>query len=640
MIIFRIIAPFVMLFCIFAAMKFRTILSSLFCSCTVYAWGQRTSPADSIPLSALSEVVVTGTPVAAQTKHIPYSVTVVEDKQLQASGKGQLLSALSGSIPGLFVAERNILGFGVSTGGSGGIKIRGVGGEPTNAVLMMVDGQPQYAGLFSHHVADVYGKEYVDHVEVLRGPGSVLYGSNAMGGVINVITKQAAEDGCRTSLTSQYGSYNTWQTHLTNMARKGRFSSLVSLGFDRTDGVQEGFNFKQGDLYAKIGFEATEQWKLQADYALTKFLADDPVYPRVYKNDPTGVYHQNVVRGSASVSATNKYRRTNGNVRAYYSYGNHFIEDPAPFHSTDDRLGIILQQNFTLWENGSATAGFDFDSYSGEIPLSGGKDFSQAPLATLKRKRITEYSPYITLSHSFMQKRLSANAGLRMAGSSLFGTHWIPQAGITASPADGWNIRGAVARGFRNPSFKELYLYKMANSELEPEMMTNYEVGVGKTFGPLLSVDLTGYISHGTNLIAVLDGKNQNMGEFTNKGMELTIKSKPLKWMGVQANYSFMHTDVDNLTGAPRHQYYLALDLMPHPKWELHPQFKGANRLFVSQDTDLQNFVLLGIKASYSPTKWLQLFVTADNLTNAHYCIMKGYEMPGISAQGGFRLNF
>ncbi|MBQ5373159.1 MAG: TonB-dependent receptor plug domain-containing protein, partial [Bacteroidaceae bacterium] len=182
-------------------MKFRTILSSLFCSCAVCAWGQRTSAVDSIPHSALNEVVVTGTPVAAQTKHIPYSVTVVEDKQLQASGKGQLLSALSGSIPGLFVAERNILGFGVSTGGSGGIKIRGVGGEPTNAVLMMVDGQPQYAGLFSHHVADVYGKEYVDHVEVLRGPGSVLYGSNAMGGVINVITKQAAEDGCRTSLT-------------------------------------------------------------------------------------------------------------------------------------------------------------------------------------------------------------------------------------------------------------------------------------------------------------------------------------------------------------------------------------------------------------------------------------------------------
>ena len=110
--------------------------------------------------------------------------------------------------------------------------------------------------------------------------------------------------------------------------------------------------------------------------------------------------------------------------------------------------------------------------------------------------------------------------------------------------------------------------------------------------------------------------------------------------MGVQANYSFMDTNVDNLTGAPRHQYYLALDLMPHPKWELHPQLKGANRLFVSQDTDLQNFVLLGIKASYNPTKWLQLFVTADNLTNAHYCIIKGYEMPGISAQGGFRLNF
>lgn len=621
-------------------MNIRQILSFLFCCYAAWTWGQKPASKDSIRLSEMDEVVVTGTPVAAHAAEVPYSVTIINDRQLQASGKGQLLSALGGSIPGLFVSERNVLGFGVSTGGSGGIKIRGVGGEPTNGVLMMVDGQPQYAGLFSHHVADAYGKEYVERVEVLRGPGSVLYGSNAMGGVINVITKQAQEDGCRTSLTSQYGSYNTWQTHLTNMARKGRFSSLVSLGFDRTDGVQKGFDFKQGDLYAKIGFKANTHWNMQADYSLIKFLADDPVYPRVYKDDPTGVYHQNVVRGSASVSASNKYRETYGLVRAYYSYGNHFVEDPAPFHSLDDRLGIMLQQSFELWENSSATAGFDFDSYSGEIPLSGGKDITQAPIATMERRRITEFSPYITLNQTFLQGRLSANAGLRMAGSNRFGTHWVPQGGITARPAKNWSVRASVARGFRNPSFKELYLYKMANPDLEPEKMTNYEMALGKSFGRILAIELTGYISRGNNLISVLDGKNSNTGSFTNKGVELSAKSKPLKWMGMQASYSYLHTSLKTLTGAPVHQYFLAMDFMPHPKWELHPQLKGAGQLFVSQDISMQNYAVLSIKVSYTPTTWLQLFVWADNLTDADYCIMKGYEMPGISAQGGFRLTF
>ena len=133
------------------------------------------SAKDTLRNYRLGEVVVTGSNSAVSRNMLPYTVSVVDRDQIEASGKTQLLSAISGRVPGLFIAERNIFGFGVSTGGSGGIKIRGVGGNPTNAVLMMVDGQPQFAGIYSHHVADSYEAEYVDRVEVLRGPGSVLY---------------------------------------------------------------------------------------------------------------------------------------------------------------------------------------------------------------------------------------------------------------------------------------------------------------------------------------------------------------------------------------------------------------------------------------------------------------------------------
>lgn len=67
---------------------------------------------------------------------------------------------------------------------------------------MMVDGQPQFAGIYSHSVSDFYSKSYVDRVEVLRGPGSVLYGSNAMAGVVNVITQQPGQDTHSLSLES------------------------------------------------------------------------------------------------------------------------------------------------------------------------------------------------------------------------------------------------------------------------------------------------------------------------------------------------------------------------------------------------------------------------------------------------------
>ena len=121
----------------------------------------------------LNEVVVTGTTNSVSQKLLPYTVSVINNRQLEAAGQTQVLSAISGMVPSLFVSQRSIFGFGVSNGGAGHIKLRGVGGDRASAVLMMVDGQPQFAGIYSHHIADFYDKEYVERVEVLRGPGSV-----------------------------------------------------------------------------------------------------------------------------------------------------------------------------------------------------------------------------------------------------------------------------------------------------------------------------------------------------------------------------------------------------------------------------------------------------------------------------------
>ena len=110
---------------------------------------------DTTAVAQLNEIVVTGSNSAVGRNLIPYTVSVVGEKALESSGQTQLLSLLSGRIPSLFVTERGILGFGVSSnGGAGHIKMRGVGGDRASAVLMMVDGQPQFAGLYSHHVAD------------------------------------------------------------------------------------------------------------------------------------------------------------------------------------------------------------------------------------------------------------------------------------------------------------------------------------------------------------------------------------------------------------------------------------------------------------------------------------------------------
>jgi len=586
----------------------------------------------------LQEVVVTGTSSPLQRNLLPYTVSSVGPDRLESAGSTQVLSAISGMVPSLFVTERSIFGFGVSNGGSGGIKLRGVGSN--GGVLMMVDGQPQFAGIYSHHIADFYGKEYVDRVEVLRGPGSVLYGSNAMGGTINVITKNPQKRGVRTTISSQYGSYNTWLSSLTNTTRFGRFSSLVSASYNRTDGNIDNFDFRQVDVYAKAGYDFSQYWKAAADFTFMKFSGNDPVYPKLSNPESTEIYHQDIIRGEASASASNNYGSTSGLARVYYSYGNHFIDDPNHFHSTDDRLGVMLYQNFTPWRGSSATVGFDFDVYSGEIPVSGGRPASETNKGTISRKKIVEYSPYITLSQSFVEDLLNLNAGLRMANSDKFDTQWVPQFGFAINPGLGFNIKGNLAMGYRNPSFRELYLYRMANPDLNPEKMMNYELSVGRHFSRFLSIDITAYYSRGTDMIQVVDQKNVNTGRFINKGIEISANSHPLDNLRLYASYSYLHTSLDDLTGAPKNQYYIGAELTLWKKLGIAADLKGVGGLYVSDDIKHQNYALLNLKLNYEICKYVAVFARLENITDARYVINRGYDMPGFTAMGGFKVSF
>lgn len=592
----------------------------------------------------IGEVVITGSNQATGRNLLPYTVSTVGASRLEATGQPQLLSALSGRVPSLFVTERNILGFGISNGGSGGIKIRGVGGSPTNAVLMMVDGQPQFAGIYSHHVADVYETEYVERVEVLRGPASVLYGSNAMGGVINVITKDAGKDGAHFTLTNEYGSYNTWRSALTNTLRYGKFSSLVSFGYDRTDGVEENFDFEQKSLYAKVGYDFSEAWQLRADYSLMNFIGNDPIYPRLDNPESEDIYHQNITRGEASLSVNNRYARTSGNVRVYYSYGNHYVDDPRHFHSLDDRFGVLAYQNVRPWKGAGATVGFDFNTYTGKIPQSGGHthgDGSQAArMQTIDRKSITEYSPYVTLAQELFNGVLTLNAGLRMANSDRFSTQWIPQGGFVVHPGSGWMLKASVAKGYRNPSFREMYLYRMANPDLEPERMMNYEVTVGKQFSRYLGIDVTGYFSEGSNMIQTLNQKNVNTGSFINKGIEVAVDSRPLDNLTLNATYSYLHTSIDNLTAAPKNQYYIGVGWQAIPKFRVDAGLRGTGSLYVADDVKHQDYVLLNMKLTYKVLPHVDLYATLDNLTNTRYTVNRGYEMPGFTGMGGVKMQF
>lgn len=593
---------------------------------------------DSIVTNTLNEVVVTGSNDATPKNLLPYTVSVVGERQLETAGSTQVLSAISGMVPGLFVTQRGVYGFGVSNGGSGHIKMRGIGGDRASAVLMMVDGQPQFAGIYSHHVADFYGKEYVQRVEVVRGPASVLYGSNAMAGTINVITKQGNTDGIHLTLTSQYGSYNTWLSSLTATARYGAFSALVSGAYDRTDGNIRGLKFNDESVYAKVDYDFSDRWKATADYTLVAFKGKDPVYPKLSNPGSDDVYRQHIIRGETSIALTNSYSTTGGTARVYYSYGNHYVDDPRHFHSLDDRFGVLIYQNFSLLKGNSISVGFDFDSYTGEIPMSGNTAHSPGSLSTLSRKSITEYSPYISAQQGLFGEVLTINGGLRMANSNKFGTRWVPQAGIALNLQHSVVLKASAAMGYRNPSFRELYLYRMANPDLSPERMWNYEATVGKSFSRYFKGDITIFYSKGNNLIQTINQKNTNTGRFINKGVEVSAHSAVLPTLTLNASYSYLHTSLINLTGAPRTMYYLGADWQISRRFTVSADMKGVGSLYVADKIKRQSYAVVNMRGEAQVCRQLQLFVRLENITDARYMINEGYPMPGFTAFGGFRL--
>ena len=199
----------------------------------------------------IDDVVVTGTRGAADIRHLPMTISVVGEQKLNEHQRLNVLPTLMEQVPGLMVTSRGVMGYGVSTGGSGGMMLRGIS-SGAGQMMVLVDGHPQYQGIYGHSISDSYQTMMTERVEVLRGPASLLYGSNAMGGVVNIVTRGMHEDGVRSGIRLGAGSYGTLQADAYNQTRSGRFSSTVAAQYGRSDNHRPNMGFEQYGGYVKL----------------------------------------------------------------------------------------------------------------------------------------------------------------------------------------------------------------------------------------------------------------------------------------------------------------------------------------------------------------------------------------------------
>lgn len=587
----------------------------------------QTSVNDSINLN---EVVVTGSKIGISRKLVPLSVSQITQKDIENSGQMNILPALNTYVPGIFVTERNILGFGVSSTGAGSITMRGISSSPNTDVLVLIDGHPQYQGIFGHPLADAYVASDVEKVEIIRGPASLLYGSNAIAGVINIITKKQKQDGLKVNLGASYGSYNTQKYYGTIGYKKDKLSAFASVNHDQTDGIRDSTSFKITNGYAKVGYELSKHFDLTADFSIAKFNANDngPNYKPAFLNI-------DITRGKTSLSVVNKFEKSEGGFKIYHNFGEHTLSDG--FHSTDRNSGAMLYQTFKLATATNVTVGSDFKQYGG-IANQGANRNS---LLTVNELAVYAYA------QQTLFERLTVSAGLRLENNSKFGNELIPIGGLTYNLSNETTFKASVSKGFRSPTIMELYLYA-PNPNLQPERMINYEVSwLQSLLNNHLNIELTAFRVKGDNLIQVVvppfPAMRQNVGSFDNQGIEFSVKYMVNGNLYFNANYSYL--DLDKMViAAPRQQLNVSANYH-YNIWNLNVSTQYIEKLytFISPNPTIQpviqpDYFLLNARLSVRPLKLLEVFIAGNNLTNSQYQINYGYPMPGINFNGGINI--
>lgn len=599
----------------------------------------------------IDEVVVTGARQETDVRHLSQTVSVVGRAEIEHSLQPSLLPVLTEQVPGLFVTSRGVMGYGVSNGAAGSISLRGLSGG-TARLMVLIDGHPQYAGIFGHPIADAYQSFLAERVEVLRGPASELYGSNAMSGVINIVTRKMQEDGVNTHLHAGCGSYNTLETELTNRVRKGRFSSVVSGSYNRTNGHRADMGFEQYGGYAKLGYEMTDHWNVRGDVNVTHFNASypGPVSAPLFDGD------QRITRGMTSLALENRYEKTSGGLSFFYNWGDHWInngytpsagESPqeARFNSHDYMTGISLYQSTQFFPGNRITLGFDWFRYGGRAwneYVSGEKVGTTSDLVD---KEEDELAGYIDLRQDFCSW-LTFNAGLRVDHHSRVGTEWVPQAGLAFHLPQAMELKASVSKGFRYPILREMYMFPPQNPNLQPESMWNYELAFSQRL-------IEGWLYYGVNLFYI-NAKNliqtlpnphgsgmlnQNTGKIENTGVELQAAYRINRAWSVDGNYSYLHM-AHPVIAAPEHKLYAGANFS-QGRWNVSTGLQYIAGLYNQTDPVVtEDFVLWNVRASFRATRWLDIWARGENLLAQRYEINAGYPMPRATVMAGVNFNF
>jgi outer membrane cobalamin receptor len=572
-------------------------------------------------------VTVTATRTEVARSVVAPSISVVPKEILAANPEKSILSLISQEVPGVFVQQRGILGFGVSTSTSGQMNIRGIGGNPNTQVLMMIDGRPQFMGMMGHPLADSYLSANAERIEVIRGPASVLYGSNAMGGVVNIITHSTQKQGVSGDVSLSYGSYNS--QHLGGRVgyQVDEWNVLGSFTREHTDGHRPQSEFNANSGYLKAATKVNQQFSFTIDGSLTGFTTYDPgtiTAPKTKDN------YVDIQRGYAGISVDNDLGVSKGSVRFIYNFGHHKVFDGSDWVSDDYNTIFSIYQTLSLIPDNAITVGADFNKYGGN-GKNKTKDYGAPSLY--------EYAFYTNIQHTLFEQ-LVLTGGLRYNQNELFGDEIVPQFGASYRLSSTASLRASASKGYRSPTIRELYLFPAPTPTLEPERLWNYEIGTMHMIGSRFSSELAIFQSEGQNMI-LTSGRYPNMklsnsGSFIHRGVEISGTYLPsVDNLKLQGNYTFIDAGKETCS-VPKHKIFASAQY----GYNIYTVAVSAQHIEIMYGSNnsndlLPNYTLVDLKLSAHILPIMSVSLGVDNLLDETYYTMLGYPMPGTTVNVG-----
>jgi vitamin B12 transporter len=612
----------------------------------------------------LSPIVVTATRMDQPLAEVGTTVTVVDDKQIE-SQKIRELGTILRQVPGVEVTQ---------TGSPGTVTNVSIRGSSSSQTLILIDGVEINTGATGAFDIANLTTDDLDRIEVVRGAGGSLYGSQAIGGVINLITREG-EGAPKFSLLSEGGNAGTERQRGTVSGSYGKLGYSGAISYYSTNGfrpVNDGSDNLAGAL--RLDYHPCDDTTIRGFARYTRSnvgLVNFSIFSGIAL-DPTAHQRGEFMLFKGEIEHWFSTRML-GRASAYFVRNDIRINQttfPGSMATEVDRIpdetrGGNLEVLFK-WGPGIRTlAGFDFkDRWVRSFSALGFEGFP--PFVSLFRARRQEYAGYVEQEATMLDGRLIATGGVRVDGNSQFGIAVSPAWAI-AIPIDEWGLtlRGNYSEGFRAPTFNELFFPFFGNPALEPEISSEWDGGFTKVFGEWGSFTATYFSRRVHNLIVAVPcpscpfgSQAGNAGRVDTQGVEVVPSVTPLPGLTISGFFTFLD-QISPGTNPLRVPKKSASGLAQYVREEL---INRGDRLTLSL-----NYTFVGDRADISPASGVrnnpayhrfdavmsyaggikfnrirseEVFVRINNLTDRDYDEALGFRAPSINFVAGVKVDF